>query len=339
MSHGPRNTGILFALVVTFCLVLIGWWAFFLVRESRYLDEATALVTSGKTDEALRRLGADDAGDFSAKAHRLRVMFTSEGIALVLLVLVGIVMLYRTLVREQRLREEQERFLIGATHHFKTPLATVRLGIESMLAGSMPEEKRDKYLKAMLRETDHLERDLTNLLAAGGLQALGEGIQLRPGDLAEDVRNAADSMRDRFDAAGVTLDTAVEDHVVVQLNREAIHLILHNLLDNAVKYSSVGGVVSLSLARDDDKARLSIRDTGRGIQPDEINRIFDRFFRGSGKGHKGGSGIGLYLVRELVHSHGGTVSVASDGPGTGADFTVEFPLQRPTERPAERNVS
>jgi two-component system CheB/CheR fusion protein len=253
-------------------------------------------------------------------------MFASEGIVLGLLVVAGVFLLYRTTLRENRLRLEQERFLTGATHHLKTPLTTVRLGIESMIAGTMPAEKRDHYLQAMIREIDHLEKDLTNLLTAGGLEASGRGLHLVPGDLAEDVAESADSMRDRFDTAGITLCLDIEDQVPVLRDREAIHLILHNMLDNAVKYSNKGDRVWLSLGRENHSAVLRVRDGGSGISPDELSRVFDRFYRGSGNNPRGGSGIGLFLVSELVETHGGTVAAKSEGQGKGTEFTIRIPL-------------
>ena len=326
MGNAPRNTGLLFICVVTFCALLVGWWIFFLLRESTYLDRAADLIAEGRVDEVPQSLAPDDGGDLREKAKRLRWMFASEGLFLGLLVVAGVFLLYRSILRENRLRTEQERFLTGATHHLKTPLATVRLGLDSMLAGTMPEEKRVDYLRAMLRETDHLEKDLTNLLTAGGLESSGQGLQLVAGDLAADVRNAADSMRDRFDTAGIILETDIEDGISVQRDREAIHLVLHNLLDNAVKYSAGGDRVSLSLRRNGNSAVLSVQDSGRGIERDEIKRVFDRFYRGSAKGYRGGSGIGLYLVSEIVRSHNGTVSASSEGRGRGATFTVGIPL-------------
>jgi signal transduction histidine kinase len=326
MPKSPQHTGLLFFGVVTFLLVLVGWWIFFLVRESYHLDEATALAKAGNTAEALRVLGAEDGGDFSAKARQFRLMFTAEGTAMGLLVLLGVFMLYRAILRESRLRTDQERFLTGATHQLKTPLATVRLGVESLLAGTMPEEKRDGYLQAMVREIDRLENDLTNLLTAGGLDASGKGLQLTPGDLSEDIREAANSMRDRFEAAGIDLQVDLPPDVCVKRNGGAVRLVLHNLLDNAVKYSAAGAAVTVRLTEASGSARVTVTDSGRGIREDELPRVFDRFFSGTVRGHKGGSGIGLFLVRELVRSHHGTVDAHSAGADTGATFTIRLPL-------------
>ena len=326
MGNAPRNTGPLFICVVMFCVLLVGWWVFFLLRESTYLDRAAELISEGRADEVPQALAPDDGGDLRQKAQRLRWMFVSEGLFLGLLIVAGVFLLYRSILRENRLRTQQERFLTGATHHLKTPLATVRLGLDSMLAGTMPEEKRPHYIRAMLRETEHLEKDLTNLLTAGGLESFSKGLQLSPADLAEDVQNAADSMRDRFDTAGITLDADIESGVFVERDQEAVHLVLHNLLDNAVKYSPEGSCVFLSLKRNGDSAVLSVQDSGRGLEQDEIKRVFDRFYRGSAKDYRGGSGIGLYLVSEIVDSHRGAVTASSDGRDRGSKFTVNLPL-------------
>ena len=326
MAKSPQNTGLLFFGVVTFLLVLVGWWIFFLVRESFYLDQATKLATEGRTAEALRVLGATEGTDFSKKARQFRMMFTAEGLVMGLLVLTGVFMLYRATLRENRLRTDQERFLTGATHRLKTPLATVRLGVESLLAGTMPEEKREAYLQAMVREIDRLENDVTNLLTAGGLEASGKGLQLTSGNLADDVREATNSMRDRFEATDIELRVDAPDVVRVRRDVSAIRLALHNLLDNAVKYSSSGSTVTVQLSEASGEARISVSDSGRGILEDETSRIFDRFYSGTGKGHKGGSGIGLFLVRELVHSHHGTVDVHSGGVDAGSVFTIRLPM-------------
>jgi len=178
----------------------------------------------------------------------------------------------------------------------------------------------------MVREVDHLEKDLTNLLRAGGLEDWRKGTELWQGDLAEDLRDALRSMRDRCDAVGVTVCTDAVSPALVERNRETVHLILHNLLDNAVKYSRKGDEIVASLTRNGTMALLTITDNGAGIAAEDLPHVFDRFYRGRDSGHRGGTGIGLYLVRELVEAHGGTVHVHSKGPGQGTSFELRFPL-------------
>lgn len=323
-SHTTGN--VTFFLVAAFCVLLMAWWVFFMVREAGRLEELGRLIPDGRLAEAARILGVPADTDLAAEAQRRRWMITSESIVLGALVVLGVFLLYRGMVRERQTRELQERFLAGATHHLKTPLATIRLGIESMLAGTMPEAKRKQYLESMLRDTDHLEKDLTNLLTAGGLRESRQGLQMVSGDLAEDVRDAVRSMQDRCVSAGVTLRTEDMTSAPAQRDREAIHQILHNLLDNAVKHTNPGGTITVALTRNGAMARLSITDDGIGILSQDLPHVFERFYRGHGEDHRGGTGIGLYLVRELVSSHGGTVAVHSDGAGTGSRFEINLPL-------------
>ena len=146
------------------------------------------------------------------------------------------------------------------------------------------------------------------------------------GDLAEDVRDAVRSMQDRCVSAGVTLRTEDMSPAPVRRDREAVHQILHNLLDNAVKHTDPGGTVTVALTKNGAMAQLSIVDSGSGIPSQDLPHVFERFYRGRGEEHRGGTGIGLYLVRELISSHGGTVTVHSDGAGTGSRFEISLPL-------------
>ncbi len=325
-SHALGNVA--FFLVAAFCVVLMAWWVFFMVREAGRLEKLGRLLSAAQMPEAARILGASGDTDMAVEAQRRRWMITSESTVLGVLVMLGIFLLYRGMVRERKTRELQERFLAGATHHLKTPLATIRLGIESMLAGTMPEEKRQQYLEAMLRETDHLETDLTNLLTAGGLRESQRGLQLVAGDLAEDVRDALRSIRDRCQSAGVNLQTDEIASTRIPRDPEAVHQILLNLLDNAVKHSSEGGTITVMLTQNATTARISIADNGSGIAARDLPHVFERFFRGQGNQHRGGTGIGLYLVRELAGAHGWTVTAHSEGEGKGARFDISLPLAK-----------
>ena len=331
MSTKSHTTGnVTFFLIAAFCVVLMAWWVFFMVREAGRLEELGRLIPEDRLAEAARILNVPPDSDIASEAERRRWMFTSESIVLGVLVMLGVFLLYRGMLRERRWRKSQERFLTGATHHLKTPLATLRLGIESMLAGTMPEEKRQHYLEAMVREVDHLEQDLTNLLTAGGLRDSRQGLRLVRGDLAEDIRDAIHSMRDRCQSAGVTVTAEDMAPAPIQRDREAVHQVLHNLLDNAVKYTGEGGRITVSLTRNSEMVRLSITDDGSGIQPDDLPHVFERFYRGQHKQHCGGSGVGLYIVHELVRSHGGSVTVHSEGVGKGTRFDINLPLAKGT---------
>jgi len=136
------------------------------------------------------------------------------------------------------------------------------------------------------------------------------------------VVTVEEGFRDRFDASGIELRSEIED-VRVQGDAVRLRQIVSNLLSNAMKFTPSGGRVTVSLVGRDDSAVLEVNDSGPGIPPDEIGRVFDRFYRGRSV-RAGGSGIGLAVVRDLVAAHGGEVSVESE-PAGGSRFVVRLP--------------
>ncbi len=322
-----RTSSFLFGLVVTLCLAQIAWWIYFQVRETRTVERAAALIQQGETEAAARELGADESGSLTEHTRRRRIMFLSEGATLGLLVLIAVVFFYARMRRELHMRAAQKRFLTGATHELKTPLATLRLGLESMAAGSMPEAKRATYVDAMIQQVNRLERDINNLLTAASLNEGERPLSLDAGTLAEDVHQATRELEPRYRAAGVALEVHTANDVHIRRDPAAIRLVLRNLLDNALKYSSTGDRVDIDLRCVEDRAELRVTDTGAGMKEEEVAHVFDRFYRGNSSEHVGGAGLGLHLVQQLVAAHGGTVEAYSAGPGSGSAFTVRLPCK------------
>jgi signal transduction histidine kinase len=320
-----HTSSIVFGVVVVICLAQVAWWIGFQVRESVRLERAAEQLEAGHIDGALRALNATYPGELAEEARSRRAMFASEGAALGILVLVGVVFFYTALLRERRMRANQQRFLTGATHELKTPLTTIRLGLESLERGTLPDERRSAYLRGMVREIDRLERGLTNILTAAGLEHAGN----RPrevGDLADDLRRALDAFHERCVTAEIRCRAETLEACPVRRDAAAMRIVLHNLLDNAVKFTPSGGEIDVALRAVGGQARLEVRDDGCGIAREDLERIFERFQRGEGPEHVGGTGLGLALVKEIVEAHGGRVAARSEGRGKGATFTLSLPL-------------
>jgi signal transduction histidine kinase len=177
----------------------------------------------------------------------------------------------------------------------------------------------------MAREVDRLERGVTNLLTAAGLRQ-GAGM-VRPvdGDLAADARQAVDEFAPRFHAAGVDLRLSAPAQCTLRRDPLALRIVLHNLLDNGLKFSSAGGAVEVAVRSEPGACVVEVSDRGAGMNDEERAHAFEPFYRGGSKAHVGGTGLGLHLVKELVELHGGAVAIASEGPGRGARVTVRLP--------------
>jgi signal transduction histidine kinase len=321
------KSAVLFALVVTLCVAEVGWWIVFQFRETARLERAARLLEAGDVPAAARVLGAEDVSGIAEEARRRRFMFATEGAALGLCVMIGVVFFYAAMLRERRLRRDHERFLTGATHELKTPLATVRLGLESLQSGRTSADRVPRYLGSMLREVDRLERGLSNLLLAAGLRRGGHEPKPTPGDLAADTRALVDEMRERFAAAGLRVEVDAPGPCPLERDPTAVRTIVHNLLDNAAKFSNAGGQVRVRVADVGDAVEIAVADDGHGMDEVELRHAFEPLWRGRERDHVGGSGVGLYLVAELVDRHGGTVTADSAGRGRGTEFRVRLPKE------------
>ena len=320
-----RQGPLLTACLLAANLALVGWWTWFQVTQATSLQQAGELLATGDIDAAARALGATDAQTLPEVAAARRRMFLSEGIAFTAVLALAGAAVVTMLRREAKLRADQDRFLAGATHELKTPLATIQLLLESLRDERLPKEKRDRYLQSGLLESQRLENGLTNLLTAAGLRSAGARRTVRAeGDLSDDLRRAVAKLQPRAEAAGIRLCEGRVDSIRLVRDAEALQLVLHNLLDNAVKYSPRGAAVTVSLHEEPSAATLLVHDQGMGMDPEALANAFVPFWRGRDSG-TGGTGLGLFLVRELVESHGGSVRAESEGLGKGCTLSVRLP--------------
>jgi signal transduction histidine kinase len=299
--------------------VELSTWAPAAARALGVLDTGTELWLGPHPEEHRRIL------DFGNRRVR---MFLSEGIALTALILLGVVLLALATRRELKVRRAQDRFLAGATHDLKTPLATIQLGLQTLAAGKLESAKATRYLEAMQAETYKLESRLNDLLLAAEIGGGGTRLHQSPSDLHTEVTAVLEEMAPRFASQGFTVRAEPIEPVRGTFDPHAIRIITRNLLDNAVKYSGDNRRIELSLTKAGNIATLQVRDFGIGVDGAERNLIFDRFYRSRSEPatSAGGTGLGLFLVRELVTAHGGTVACDSAGPGQGSSFVVELPV-------------
>ncbi len=318
------RSSVVFAVLLALSAALLAWWVTFVVLEADALERAGEAMIASDVDAAARAFGADDRHGLAELARGRRRMFISEAAVFLAALVAALVLFVASKRAERSVLRSHARFLAGATHELKTPLATIRLGLESLADGRLDAAARDRYLHAMLGETDRLERGLSNLLETAALRAEGVVLHREPGDLSADLRTALEAMTPRADATAVSLELAADAALFASRDAKALQLVLRNLLDNAIKFSPRGAVVRASLQSVDGRARIRVEDAGLGIHPDELGHIFEPFWRSDHA--PGGAGLGLHLARELVRAHGGEILAESPGVGRGAVFTVELPL-------------
>jgi two-component system sensor histidine kinase SenX3 len=271
--------------------------------------------------------------------HERTVALAVLGVILFSMLIAGVVINTVFLVREVRRNERQDSFLNAVTHELKTPIASMRLYLETLQRRNIDEKQRQEFYKIMLADSDRLLATVEQVLKAGQLgqrhrQQNRALIDLEP--LVSDCI-AITLQRHHLASDAIQLDPVPGAvHIRVLGITEDLRTAILNLLDNAVKYSPEGVHVRCSLAITHYTwATLRITDTGVGLPPDQNKRIFKRFYRVPGRTmlRIKGTGLGLFLVRNIARQHGGDATAASPGLNQGTTITLTLPLANPATAP------
>lgn len=253
------------------------------------------------------------------------------GVVFFCVIAAGIILNTIFLVREVRRNEQHDSFINAVTHELKTPIASIRLYLETLQSRAVDDRKRQEFYRLMLGDTDRLLGTVEQVLKAG--QAGQKGARHQRVALEFDglVRDCLELVRSRhhLQPEALRYESAVQNGFGTRVlgNAEELRTAVSNLLDNAVKYSAGKVDVSVRVDSDQKNVVLQVRDTGVGIPPKELKRIFKRFYRVSSRtlAQVKGTGLGLFIVRSIVRKHGGKVFAQSAGEGHGTTVTLELP--------------
>lgn len=253
------------------------------------------------------------------------------GIPFFLLLIAGLVLNTIFLLREVHQNERQDSFLNAVTHELKTPIASIRLYLETLQRHEVPEEKRREFYDIMISDSERLLDTVEQVLKAGEAgQRRRNQVRLRI-DLDEIVREAIRTTlrRHHLDAAAISFSSAGEARgMSVTGNPEDLRTAVLNILDNAVKYSPQGPRIHVRLAAQEEPwIVLAVTDEGLGIAPANLKRIFKRFYRVPARNvfRVKGTGLGLFLVRSIARHHGGEAFAESPGEGRGTTILMQLP--------------
>jgi signal transduction histidine kinase len=258
------------------------------------------------------------------------------GSLLSLLILVGLLLLCIWLVREIRFNQRQQAFLDAVTHEMKTPLAALRLYLETLGRHDVASERRRVFLARMEEDVERLERTVGQVLAAARAEGRARPAPAEPTDLTALLRGLAEEIRRGHGLPEEAIRIERVRPLPAQGDATELGLVFRNLLENAVKYSEPPIEVRVLLTEGEDgRVRAEIADRGIGIEPRELRKIFQRFYRVGRDVQRqaAGLGLGLFIVRSLVRRNGGRVEALSEGSGRGSRFVVT--LRAPAGAPAE----
>jgi two-component system, OmpR family, sensor histidine kinase SenX3 len=262
---------------------------------------------------------------------RLRVLLFF-GVIFFALIIAGMIVNTSFLVREIRRSEQHDSFINAVTHELKTPVASIRLHLETLQRRELPEAQKQEFYRLMLSDTDRLTETVEQVLRAGRAGDKRAGRDKSAVDFRQLVQDCMDAARLRHHLPQEALrfeeapSNGAEPRVLG--SAEDLRTAVFNVLDNAIKYSGEHVDVRVRLNTPDEKrVVLSVRDHGVGISPDDVKSIFKRFYRVNHRSlaHVKGTGLGLFIVKAIVLKHGGKVFAESAGEGKGSTVTMELP--------------
>ena len=224
--------------------------------------------------------------------------------------------------------EAKDHFLASVSHELRTPLSAILLWAKMLRSSTVTEPQRAEGMDAIARSAEAQRELIEDLLDTGRIVAGKLRLAVRTFELAGLVREAADGVRPAADARRVNLQVTVGPSVdSVQADPDRLRQVLWNLLSNAVKFTPADGRVDVDCQRAGDEVQLTVSDTGRGMTAEQLPHVCERFWQADAAGRQNkGLGLGLAITKQLVELHGGTIEVASDGPGRGSTFTIRLPL-------------
>jgi two-component system sensor histidine kinase SenX3 len=243
----------------------------------------------------------------------------------------GLVLNTIFLLREIRRNEQHDSFINAVTHELKTPITSIRLYLQTLQHREVEDAQRREFYRLMLEDSDRLLGTVEQVLKAGMAGHKRRGRERTDIDFENLVRDCVEIARTGHHLQAEALKfepSANGNRALVNGDPEELRTAVSNVLDNAIKYSGQRVDISVRIEAPDEKhIALSVRDHGVGIPPDELKRVFKRFYRVSNRSlaHVKGTGLGLFIVRSIAKKHGGRVFAQSEGEGTGTTVVLELP--------------
>lgn len=253
-------------------------------------------------------------------------MIMGEAAVFVVILSFGVVKMLSSYQREYQANKQQRNFMSAVTHELKSPIASLKLQLQTVGREGVTQEQKTELINRALGDTERLNVLVDNILLAAQLDDGMVQLHTEHGDIAAFLMEHADDFKNRTGGTHVIACEAAPG-VLMHFDRNAMTSVLNNLLENAVKYAPEGSRITLGCTGSDRGILITVADEGIGIRESDREAIFKKFYRVEEEAVRKtkGTGLGLYIVKELVERHYGSITVRSNGSGKGTIFELRFP--------------
>jgi signal transduction histidine kinase len=317
MNKGLKRSSLIFYLLTIYVLFQFFWWAFHIIQLEESIKD---LSLAGLTDQS-------EIADLRKSYLRKIYMVVGEGAVFAILLLLGVWRIQRFFIKEAALANKERNFMLAVTHELKTPIATVRLLLQTLSRAGVSDDQARKMKAEAINETHRLEHLVQNILLSTRLDEL-EMIDRSRLDLAQIIDQCVVKMR-RIAGVGQTIESRIEGDVSIAGDAMMIESMLSNLIENSIKYSPEESAIDVEAAVREGQVQIRVLDRGIGVVPTEREKIFEKFYRiGSEETRESkGTGLGLFIVKQIVNMHNGEVH-ALGRDGGGSVFEIHLPKNK-----------
>lgn len=326
MNKGIGRPLLIFYILVAYVLLQFSWWAWLLI------DLNTEIVHQREyLNELIRDHGAEVGQQhavFESDKKKRILMVLGEGTVFLSLLIFGIYHTRRAFRKEFSLARQQKNFLLSITHEFKSPLAAVKLSLQTMQKRELEKPKQQEIIRRALVETERIHLLVENALFAARLESENFETYFESIDLSDFLRQLVKDFIQRQDHEH-EIEEIIAPGVVIRGDKTALTSLIYNLIENAEKYSPEGTRIEVSLSRNAAEALITIRDEGPGIPDAERSRVFEKFYRIGNEDTRRtkGTGLGLFIVQHIVNLHKGSIKIRANHP-KGTVFEIRLPAEK-----------